>query len=193
MKYVLLFVFMTPVLSRGQSNVTGLGTYSIGSTTPDSLNRTDFTEESELYVKGTIALPCTHIRIFTASTLTIAGIPVTNVVLVFYDDTLFKISCDYNYSLQATFLKQHGPGVRKPVKRFLLCTEERDKPLLLWGETWPGVDTMTLVVHKKGYTADCKLEESARLIIANHRMEALSSDCDLKPTDPLVDAFMRSP
>ena len=193
MKYVLLFVLMVPVLSRGQSNVTGLGKYTIGSTTPDSLNRTEFTEEDQSYVKGTIALPCIHIRTFTASVLTIAGVSVANVVLVFYDDTLFNLSCDYSDSLKVAFLKQYGPGVRKPVKSFPLCTKERDKPLLLWGEAWPCAEILALVVYRKGHTADCQREEGARLTIASQRMAALSSDCDLKSADPLVDAFMRSP
>lgn len=193
MTYALLIILVLPTLSKAQPNVTGLGKYVIGSTTPDSLNRAEFTEEEESYVKGTIALPCSHIRTFTADTLTITGIPVTNLVLVFYDETLFKISCDYSNSLGATFLKQYRPGVRKTVKSFLLCTKESDKPLLLWGETWPGVDTTTLVVYRKGYTADCKLEEGVRLIIANQRIAALSSDCDLKPADPVIDAFIKSP
>ena len=193
MTYALLIILVLPTLSKAQPNVTGLGKYVIGITTPDSLNRTAFREEEQSYVKGTIALPCSHIRTFTASTLTIAGVSVTNIVLFFYDDTLFKISCDYSDLLQAAFLKQHGPGGRQPVSRFQFCPKGNDTPMLMWGVRWSGVDILALVVYRKGYTADCNREEGARLVIANQRIAALSSDCDLKPADPLVDAFIKSP
>lgn len=191
MKYALLIIFVIPALSLAQSNVTGLGKYVIGITTPDSLNRSEFTEEEQSYVKGTIALPCSHIRTFTSALVTIADAPVANVVLVFYDDTLFKISCDYSAPLKAAFVKQHGPGIARPVSRFQFCTTEKQIPLLLWGESWPGVDVRTLVVHRKGYTADCKWEEGARLTIVSQPILALSSDCDLKPTDPFVEEFSK--
>ena len=193
MKYVLLFLLTIPNLGTAQSKVAGLGKYFIGITTPDLLDRAEFKEEEQAYVKGTIALPCTHIRTFTAATATVARISVTNVVLVFYDNALFKISCDYSDSLKMIFLNQHGPGVRKPVRSFQFCTRGKDKPLVLWGESWPGVDILTLVVHKKGYTADCKREESARLTIVSQPILALSSECDLKPADPVVDEFMKLP
>lgn len=193
MKYALLFILVIPALGLAQSNVTGLGNYVIGITTPDSLNRTAFREEEQSYVKGTIALPCAHIRTFTASTLTIAGVAVTNIVLFFYDNTLFRIFCDYNDSLNVSFLKQHGPGIRQPVSRFQFCPNEKAKPLLMWGETWPGADILALVVYRKGYTTECKREEGARLVIASQRISALSSDCDLKPADPFIDAFIKSP
>ena len=192
MKYVLLFGLVFPHLSKGQSTVIGLGNYRIGITTPDSLNRTGFKEEDPSYVKGTIALPCIHIRTFTSAIVKIAGIAVTNVVLVFYDNKLFKLSCDYSGLLEPVFLEQHGPGVRKPVSRFQVCTKEKHKLLLMWGEVWPGVDMLALVVHRKGYMADCKPEEGARLVIADQRISALSSECDVKPTDPLIEEFIKA-
>ncbi|WP_461053508.1 hypothetical protein [Spirosoma arcticum] len=193
MKYVLLFVIMVPDLSRGQSKIAGLGQYTIGITTPDLLNRTAFREEEQSYVKGTIALPCAHIRTFTASTLMIAGVSVTNIVLVFYDDTLFNLSCDYSAQLKAAFVEQHGPGVRKPVSRFQFCPQGNDTPMLVWGERWLSVDILALVVYWKGYTTECKPEEGTRLVIADQRISALSSDCDLKPADSFIDAFIKSP
>ena len=192
MKYVLFFVLVLPHLSRAQSNVTGWGNYIIGITTPDSLNRTAFREEDQSYVKGTIALPCTHIRTFTSAQVTIARVSVANLVLVFYDNRLAKLSCDYGDSLKAAFLKQYGPGVRRPVTRFSLCTKDNDKPLLLWGESWPGDEALTLVVYRRGYTADCRREEGARLTIASRKMAALFSECDVKPADPLTEEFSKA-
>lgn len=192
MKYLLLFALVLPVRDKAPSNVIGLGDYRIGITTSESLNRANFTEEEPSYVKGTIALPCTHIQTFRSAMVTIAGVPVANVVLTFYDNTLFRISCDYSDSLKAAFLEKHGPGVVKPMSRFQFCPEKKDKLLLMWGESWPGVDTVALVVHRKGYTADCRLEEGVRLTIVGKRMLALSSDCDVKPADPFTDEFMKS-
>jgi hypothetical protein len=190
-KYALLIILVLPALSTAQSNVTGLGKYVIGITTPDSLAPTEFAEEEQSYVKGTIALPCSHIRTFTSALVTIADVAVANVVLVFYDDTLFKISCDYSAPLKAAFVKQHGPGIARPMSRFQFCTTEKHTPLSLWGESWPGVDRLTLVVHRKGYTADCKWEEGARLTIVSQSILALTSDCDLKPADLFVDEFSK--
>lgn len=192
MKYVLLIVLVLPHLSRAQSGVTGLGTYTIGITTPDSLNRAAFREEDQSYVRGTIALPCTHIRTFTSAVVTVAGISVTNFVLIFYDNRLAKLSGDYGDSLKAAFLKQYGPGVRRPVSRFHFCTKRNDRPLLMEGESWPGDDIITLVVYRRGYTAECKWEEGARLTIASRKMAALSSDCDIKPADPFMEEFSKA-
>ncbi len=192
MKYVLLFVIVLPALSLAQSTVTGLGTYTIGITTPDLLNRTEFTEEDQSYVKGTIALPCTHIRTFTATTAKIGGVLVANVALTFYDNKLFKIACEYSDSLQAAFTERHGSGVGKPVSRFQFCPDEDNKPLLVWGDVWLSDDVLTLVVYVSGYTADCKRKQGATLLIASQRMTALSSDCDLKSTDPLTEEYIRS-
>lgn len=192
MKYVLLFVLVLPQLSPAQSEVTGLGNYLIGITTPDSLNLTQFKEGDQSYVKGTIALPCTHIRTFTSAQVTSGGISVTDLILVFYDNRLAKLACDYGDPLKAAFLEQYGPGVRKPVSRFPLCTKRNDRPLLLWGESWPGDDILTLVVYRRGYTAECKLEEGARLTIASREMVALFSECDVKPADPLTEEFSKA-
>ena len=192
MKYVLLFVLALPSMGNAQSKVAGFGSYFIGITTPNSLDRIELKEEEQSYVKGTIALPCTHIRTFTAATVTIDRISVANVVLVFYDNTLFKISCDYSDSLRAAFLEQHGPGVRQPVRSVQFCTKEKDKFLLMWGESWLGADILVLVFHRRGYTADCKREESARLLIVSQPMAALSSECDLKPADPFLEEFIEA-
>lgn len=193
MKYVLLFAVVLPALSQAQSKVTGLGNYRIGITTSDSLSRTAFKEEDQSYVKGTIALPCTHIRTFTAATAKMAGTTVTNLVLVFYDNRLFRLSCDYSDSLKVAFTARHGPGVRKPVSSFQLCTRQKDKPLLLWDEIWANAAIVARVADKKGYTAECKLAESARLTIYSQPILALSSDCDIKPADPFMEEFDKAP
>lgn len=191
MNYVLLIIFLLPTLSKAQSNVAGLGNYSIGLTTPDSLKRSDFIEEDKSYVKGTIALPCTHIRTFTAATTAIKGISVREVVLVFYDNILFKITCDFSDSLSNAFMAQHGPGVRMTMTSAHHCSKALPKPLLQWTTVWTSGDVLSFAVNRSGYGADCKPEKSARLLIASQQISALSSECDIKPADPFPEEFDR--
>jgi hypothetical protein len=191
MNYVLLFIFLLPTLSRAQSSVTGIGNYVIGVTTPDSLRPADFVEEDESYVKGTIALPCTHIRTFTASNTAIAGISVHKAVLVFYDNTLFKISCDLSDSLSSAFVTRYGPGIRKTKNSVQLCDRATHKPFQQWTTVWANGDVLAVMVNRSGYGADCKPDKSARLLVASQRMLALSSECDIKPADPFPEEFDR--
>lgn len=191
MNYILLIICLFPTLGRAQSSVAGLGNYRIGLTTPDLLRRSDFVEEDESYVKGTIALPCTHIRTFTAARTTIAGMPVRGVVLVFYDNILFRISCDLSDSLSSAFVANHGPGVRKSMTSANLCNREINKPLQQWTTIWTSSDVLALTVNRDGYSADCKPKKSARLLIASQQISALSSECDIKPADPFLEEFER--
>lgn len=189
MKYVLFFVILFPVLGRAQSNVTGLGNYVIGVTTPDSLSRLGFIEEDVSYVKGTIALPCTHIRTFTAVTVPIAGLFVSRVILVFYDNILFKLSCDFSDSLSIAFVTQHGPGVRKTMDSLQLCRNETEKSMQRWRTSWTSGDIIAIAVHKNGYKTDCQLVQSARIVVTSQKISALSSDCDIKPADSFSEEF----
>lgn len=191
MNYLLIIIFLLPALGRAQSSVAGLGNYRIGLTKPDSLRQSDFIEEDESYVKGTIALPCTHIRTFTAPRTTIAGTPVRGVVLVFYDNTLFKISCDLSDSLSSAFIAQHGPGVRMSTSSTQLCNRETNKPFQQWTTIWTNGDVLALAVNRSGYAADCKPEKSARLLITSQQISALSSECDINPADPFREEFDR--
>ncbi|MBC3787371.1 hypothetical protein [Spirosoma utsteinense] len=189
MKYALLFVILFPMLGRAQSKVTGLGNYVLGLTIPDSLNRLGFIEEDVSYVKGTIALPCTHIRTFTATTVPIAGLFVNRVILVFYDNILFKLSCDFSDSLSIAFVTQHGPGVRKTISNLQLCYKETEKPMQRWSTIWTSGDIMAIALHRNGYTTDCQLAQSARLLITSQKISALSSDCAIKPADSFSEEF----
>lgn len=184
---LILLAILIPNLGNAQSDVYGLGNYLIGVTTPDSLRGNEFTEDDQSYVKGTIALPCTHIRIFTALTATVSGIKVSTLSLVFYDNRLAKISCDYNDQFQNAFRESHGKGIPKPVVRFSFCGN--DKPMLIWGNVWQADGQIAFVVHSKGYNADCETQETSKLIIAGQRLLALASDCELKSTAPFVEEF----
>ncbi|QJW92020.1 hypothetical protein HNV11_22860 [Spirosoma taeanense] len=190
MKYVLIALLLVSHLGKAQSNLTGLGRYVIGVTTPDSLNSADFNEQDESYVKGTLTLVCSHIRSFSARKTKVAGIEVANLVLYFYDNTLFRISCPYSNTLKMSFLAQHGPGLLKPETVLRLCPREPDKLLSMWSEAWQNGDITALVVHRKGYTADCEPEESASLIIASQKFTALSSECELRGSDPFLDEYL---
>jgi hypothetical protein len=186
---LLVAILLLPSLSRAQTKVSGLGDYIIGITTPDSLNRFVFKEEDQSYVKGTIALPCTHIRIFASDTAKIANLSVTRLFLFFYDNTLFKLSCDYSDELKDPLLKQYGTGVSRPASSFQFCTKEADKPLVMWGESWQRADILALIIHREGYNADCMAEKGARLTLFSQKFSALASDCDLSHTDPFMEEF----
>lgn len=191
MNYILLIICLLPTLGRAQSSVSGLGNYRIGLTTPDSLRQSNFIEEDESYVKGTIALPCPHIRTFKAAPTTIAGMSVREAVLVFYDNTLCRISCDFSDSLGSAFVAQHGPGVRMSTSSAQLCNKETNKPLQQWTTIWTSGDVLALAINRSGYAADCKPEKSARLLIASQQISALSSECDINPADPFREEFDR--
>jgi hypothetical protein len=189
-KYLLCFIFMVPQASIAQvDKVTGLAHYIPGLTTPDSLNATDFREQDQPLVKGTLALLCTHVRTFTASQVILEGNPVTNLVLHFYDDRLFRIDCDYNEPLIRFFTRKFGPGISKPVSQFRVCSQGDDKFLTVWGEAWPGEETAAFVVYRKGYTTGCQPEEDARLVLWSQPLSALCSECDLQPTTSLMEEY----
>jgi len=188
-KYSLLFLLLLPYQLKAQLNVAGLGKYTIGVTTPDSLDEVDFEEDEPSYIKGTLTLPCTHIRTFNALTVDIAGIVVANLSLFFYDNTLFKLSCDYSDELEAAFTTTYGKGIARPKKNRLLCANRNDKLMSIWGEEWQSRDMLTFAVHTNGYNADCELEQAAKLIISSRKISALASDCELKRIDSFSEEF----
>ena len=190
MKYLLFFMIILPQISRAQVNkVTGLAHYVPGLTTVDSLDAADFREQEQPLVKGTLALVCTHVRTFTASRVIVEGIPITNLVLHFYDDRLFRIDCDYMEPLSRDFTRKFGPGVSKPVSQFRVCTQTEDRFLTVWGKGWPGEETTAFVVYLKGYNTECQPEEDARLILWSPQLSALCSECDLQPTNPFMEEY----
>ncbi|ADB38904.1 hypothetical protein [Spirosoma linguale] len=192
MKHLILFVALClhyPLAA--QTRLRGLGSLVIGLTPPDSLNKLEFVEDDQSYVKGTIALPCTHIRSFTASTVLIEGVRVTAISVYFYDDRLFRISCDYSDALKKVFTTKHGQGLARPPYTVRLCSGERGKPMLIEGEVWLRDDVWALAVQSTGYTSNCERENKRRLDIASQRLLALSSDCELRNVDQALIEFDR--
>ncbi len=187
-QFLIICLFLSGPI-QAQSAIAGLGHYLIGKTTLDTLNRTDLIEDEQPYVKGTLTLPCTHVRVFTSATAAIGGLTVTGLVLYFHDNTLFKIVCDYSDVVKNYFVAKHGQGIPKTPKKYRLCSQDKDKFTLMWGEAWDSGDRVALVVHTKGYTADCALTESATLSITSRRVLSLSSECDLHPTDPFTEEY----
>lgn len=61
--------------------------------------------------------------------------------------------------------------------------------MIVWGEIWQNADILARVIQTKGYNTDCKPEKADQLIIASQRFSALSSDCELKNTNPIVEEF----
>ena len=188
-KYFILFILWLPRTGHAQSNVVGLGPYIIGVTTPDSVNSIDFKEQEQAYVKGTLTLPCTHIRSFKSGRLKVSGLLIDNLSLFFYDNRLFKLTCTYSPELKAAFLAKYGRGIAKPIRYVQYCVQKKDTPLVLRGEAWQNVDVLALAIHWKGYNSDCQQEEANRLTIFSQTILALASDCDLQTTDPFVEAF----
>lgn len=189
MRCLLLFILMLSDRSNAQLPIVGLGPYRIGITTPDSIQHQGF-QESELYVKGTIALPCAHVRAFTVNSIEVAGIVVTNLSLYFYDNKLFKLSCSYNEALNNTFVAAYGNGTPKPNVSLFLCARQ---PLSIWGEAWQNGDLLAMAVHQEGLDRDCQPTQEARLTIASQSFSALSSDCGLDTGPSLVEEFDKWP
>lgn len=179
MYYLFLYFLFLPYQANVPPKVDGLGRYLIGVTTPESLDRSAFREDDQLYVKGTIALACSHIRVFKAPAAEVAGIRVNDLSLSFYDNQLFAISCDYSPALMNAFVAEHGKGGILSKVSLSPCVKRQDKPLRIEGENWRNGDVQAVAVRMEGYTSDCRPEEGAWLMIASQRVMALSSDCDL--------------
>lgn len=183
----LFFFLLLPNLCNAQATIAALGRYSIDIITPDSLQQLGFEEDEQSYVKGTIALPCTHIRTFKSRMMTIDGISVENLSLAFYDNKLFKIICDCSPQLLDTFVSIHGRGTPTPAIRLSLCGNS--KPMLLRGELWQREEYISYVVLARGYAMNCEMQENTQLIIASKRLLSLTSDCELKNTDLFAEEF----
>ncbi|SFE76403.1 hypothetical protein [Spirosoma endophyticum] len=188
-KFLLLVFLVLPASGYPQSQLVGLGRYVIGVTTPDSLNSTDFQEQEQAYVKGTLTLPCTHIRSFKSNKVQGADVLTTNLLLLFYDNKLFKLICDYPDELKAAFLAKNGNGISRPARHVQVGVKNKSTSLVLTGEVWQNADIEVLAVHYKGDKADYQIEETDRLMIASKTISALASDCDLQNVEPLIEEF----
>ncbi|GAB3773707.1 hypothetical protein GCM10028818_15620 [Spirosoma horti] len=190
MYYVFLYLLFLPWCVGVSPNVDGLGHYLIGVTSPESLDRSVFKEEDQVYVKGTLTLTCPHIRVFKAPTAEVAAIRVSNLSLAFYDNQLFAISCDYSPALKNAFVAKHGNGNLLSKTNLSLCLSRPDKPLQIMGESWKSGDIRAMAIRMEGYTSDCRQEESTWLLIASQRVTALSSECDLGSRQDLSDRLL---
>ncbi|AKD58294.1 hypothetical protein SD10_02875 [Spirosoma radiotolerans] len=179
-----------PYWSGVTLNVAGLGSYSIGVTTPESLDKAVFREEEQVYAKGTLTLACSHIRLFKAPRLDMEGIRITNLSLAFYDNKLFAISCDYSPALKNAFVGKHGQGSHLSTVSLPTCINRQDKPLLIGGDSWMNGDIQAVAIRVEGFNSDCRQEESDWLMVASRRVITLSSDCDLGSRPYLYDRLL---
>ncbi|GAB3800006.1 hypothetical protein GCM10028819_24460 [Spirosoma humi] len=190
MYYVFLYLLFLLYRTSVPPKVNGLGSYSIGITTPESLERPAFIEEDQIYAKGTLTLACPHIRVFKAPAADVEGIRVSNLSLTFYDNKLFAISCDSSPALMTAFIDKYGKGGLLSKINFPQCAKRQDKPLMVGGENWKNGDIQAVAVRVEGYTADCRQEEITWLMIASQRITALSSECDLGARQDLYDRLI---
>ncbi|GAB4024338.1 hypothetical protein [Spirosoma koreense] len=189
MHYAILFICLLAHPLNAQSALSGLGTYQIGITTPASLNPTAFKEQDPPLVKGTIALACEHIRVFKAPEQVIETTSVTNLTLIFYDNRLAKIACNYSPELNTLFRSQYGAGLSLPKSRGQLCPEKKGKPMDMWREIWQQADVVALAIRVNGYDKACASQDIAQLTVASWRQTELSSDCDVQSADPFAEEF----
>ncbi|WP_080055585.1 hypothetical protein [Spirosoma aerolatum] len=171
------------------SHIAGLGRYGIGVTTLDSINRSSFTEVEPVLVKGTLALTCDQVRLFTAQSVDINGLSVKNLSLVFYDGRLFQISCDVDDELQKMFRLNYRQGIHASAKRLNLCGTQTNKLLTIEGESWQDGDVRARLIQARGYDSNCQTIASLRLVISDQRVSALCSACDLSAINPFLEAF----
>lgn len=193
MKCFFPLFFLLSYSLAAQPKVRGLGEYTIGRTTPDALRGMAFREDDQIFVKGTIALPCAHIRVFRAVSAELMGTSITDVCLFFYDDTLFSISCCYSDALQTAFIAAYGRGVPTPQRSVLYCESERGEPMDIRGEIWHHGDISAVVVQARGYNASCGMINESRLDIASRSVTALTSDCELGDTYQRAKEFHKVP
>lgn len=189
-KLVVFVMLLIGPAARAQPNGAGLAGYSLGVTTPDSLPVARFREQP-VYAKGTIALSCNHVRVFTADSVNNTGISMTHLALLFYDNRLFRIDCAYTDAVKKAVLATYANGTPVPRSQLVVCEAENDKPVLLWGEVWQWGNNQARVMHADGYGADCERYQTVRFSITSQRFSALSSDCDLTAVDPFREAFDR--
>jgi hypothetical protein len=187
MYYAFLCLLFLPWRAGVSPNVDGLGRYLIGVTSPESLDRSVFKEEDQVYVKGTLTLACPHIRVFKVPTAEVADIRVNNLSLAFYDNQLFAISCDYSPALKNAFVAKHGNGNPLSKINLSLCLSRQDKPQQAGGDRWKNGDILAMAIRVEGYNSDCRPEEGDWLLIASQRVSALSSECDLGSRQDLYD------
>jgi hypothetical protein len=178
-RYCLLLLFFIAYKLPAQPAIDGLGPYKLGITTPDALKDTAFREEAQSLVKGTIALPCAHIRTFRATQVLIESLVIADVYLFFYDDTLFKLSCRYTDALEKAFVAKHGKGNPATQTSLSLCQNSPDKPMTIRRDSWQHGDISILAVHANGYTARCEMASETRPTLISQPFSALSSDCEL--------------
>ncbi|MGM9512098.1 hypothetical protein ACS5NO_30465 [Larkinella sp. GY13] len=184
MKFLLLFLFLLPYPLYSQSNGVGLGPFRIGITTPDALQQAGFQEQELVVVKGTLALPCTSIRVFKADSVEVQGILIAPLFLVFHGNRLYRITCEFAEPLQTAFVAQHGKGQKRPTKHLALCDQSDAKRLVLESESWQLGDCVALAIRAVGTNGRCEPEQTSRLTIARPSVAAITSECDLDHLDP---------
>ncbi|MGV3560811.1 hypothetical protein [Larkinella arboricola] len=193
MNYVFNYVILFVLIGRlyGQSTLHGLEPFVIGLTTPDSLNRFTFQEQELVVLKGTLALPCTDIRIFQTQTVRIKNTTISNLSLVFYENRLFRITCDYDEALQNAFIRQHGQGEATSTTLILCHERGPSKRLVLKSRNWQKGSIQALAISATGYNDRCQPERVSRLTIASLPVTAITSECDLDHLDPYVDKIWK--
>ncbi|MGA0556672.1 hypothetical protein ACO2Q8_08480 [Larkinella sp. VNQ87] len=188
MRYLLpvLLLLLSPALFA-QPGGAGLGSFRLGTTTPDSLHTPDFHELETPVVAGTLALPCDQIRLFKADSLRVEGIWLTDLFLVFHDYRLYRITATYSDALRTLFVSQHGLGQRLPERSLSPCSTRPDNRLILTTNHWQFGKDRALAVQARGISARCQPEKTARLTIVRLPIAALTSECDLDFLDPYLD------
>ncbi|WP_128545246.1 hypothetical protein [Larkinella soli] len=187
MKWLIAGLLLLSYLMPGQSTLNGLGRLVIGQTTADALLRLGFRELDPPLVKGTIALPCSHLRIFQTDRFRYENHIVSDLTAILYDDRLFWISCDLTDSLKTAFIGRHGPGRPAPQHRPILCRGPEARPLTLSSVSWLYGEVQALAVTAEGTGADCRNLRAARLNIVDRTLLAVTTECDLEGVDPLFE------
>jgi hypothetical protein len=179
MKYfiALSLLALTATWANGQSKpkVTGLGSYTIGITTPKDVASSYYSEELVKMLDST-ATPCTHVRTFTRMYEEIAGVSIMNLQLRFYDDTLCSIKCDYTEELTDAFHLKYGKGIPEYYTYPSDCKRKGSK-YIVTGERWKNGNVSAILVKRKGFDDECKVDNTAHLEIDNDKLSSPVIDC----------------
>lgn len=184
--YWILFLGLLPFDGQAQPVGFRLGSYRIGQTTIDSLQVSDWQEE-ELLVKGTIALLCSHVRVLKASARCMDGLSFRNLALYFYDNKLFRISCDATPDTKDYLQQHYGLPGHQSEELLVRCATQPNKPIRLRYQTWSIKQQRACVVYSNGFNNYCQYEQGNRLHIIDQTLADLASDCNLNPANLLVE------
>ena len=142
-----------PCFVVAQSKMAGIGSFKIGRTTISELEPI---WQQDHQAMGHIDSDSPNVYYFFADDYIISGIPITNLRLIFYKDTLFSIECDYSDTLMKALKAKYGDPRVQIKKKAAVCPTgaETDE-----SEFYPAAaDMVAMGYFHMGFDKNCNKE-----------------------------------